>query len=193
VPAPYTLFFYDDNGNPLILSTTQGTPAAILSGTLDPMGSVTIKSNGNAPATLQGWALLVTENTIAGSAVFGIPVGGIYAEASCPLDTGSNAQFGLPFDGTTAVTGVAIANSWLSAPLAVGVTVYDAHGNQLLTDTITLPSNGHTSFLLTTRYPQLATQQGFVVFSGSYYMNVLGLRATGTTFTSVTPIVASGW
>ena len=191
--ASYTLFFYDDNGNALSLSTSAGAPSSILSGMLAPLSSVIIKTNGNSPSTLQGWALLVTENTIAGSAVFGIPVGNQYAEASCPLDTGSNTEFGLPFDGTTSVTGVAIANSWLSAPLAVGVTVYDLFGKQLLTDTITLPSNGHTAFLLTTRYPQLASQQGFVVFSGSYYMNVLGLRATGTTFTSVTPIVASGW
>jgi hypothetical protein len=191
--APYTLFFYDDNGNALALSTTAGAPSSILAGTLAPLASVIIKTNGNSASTLQGWALLVTENTIAGSAVFGIPVGGQYAEASCPLDTGSNTQFGLPFDSTTAVTGVAIANSWLSAPLAVGVTVYDLTGKPLLTDTITLPSNGHTSFLLTTRYPQLANQQGFVVFSGSYYMNVLGLRATATTFTSVTPIIANGW
>jgi hypothetical protein len=193
VMAPYTLFFYDDNGNPMVLSTTAGVPASILSGTLDPFGSVTIKTSGSAPSTSQGWALLVTENTIAGSAVFGIPLSGLYNEASCPLDTGSNSQFGLPFDSTTAVTGVAISNSWLPTSLAVGVTVYDVHGNQLLTDTFTLPGNGHTSFLLTARYPQLATQQGFVIFSGSYYMNVLGLRATSSTFTSVTPIVASGW
>ena len=191
--APYTLFLYDDNGNALSLSTTAGAPSSILAGTLAPLASVIIKTNGNSASTVEGWALLVTENTIAGSAVFGIPVGGQFAEASCPLDTGSNTQFGLPFDSTTAVTGVAIANSWLNAPLAVGVTVYDINGNQLLTDTITLPTNAHTAFLLTTRYPQLATQQGFVIFSGSYYMNVLGLRATATTYTSVTPIIANGW
>ncbi len=193
VPAPYTLYFYDDNGNPLAMSTTAGAPASILSGTLDSRGSVTIKTNGGGATTLQGWALLVTENTIAGTAVFGIPINGSYAEASSNLDTGANTKFGLPFDGTTSVTGVAIANSWLPTPLVIGLTVYDLHGNQLLTDTIVLPGNGHTSFLLAARYPQLATQQGFAVFSGSYDMNVLGLRATGNTFTSLTPVVASGW
>jgi hypothetical protein len=193
VPAPYTLYFYDDNGNPLSMSTTSGAPSSILSGTLDAHGSATIQTNGGGATTLQGWALLVTQNTIAGTAVFGVPMNGSYAEASSNLDTGSNTRFGLPFDGTTSVTGVAIANSWLSTPLVVGLTVYDLHGNQLLTDTIVLQGYGHTSFVLTARYPQLAGQQGFAVFSGSYDMNVLGLRATGSTFTSVTPVVASGW
>ena len=193
VPAPYTLYFYDDNGNPLAMSTTAGAPASILSGTLDSRGSVTIQTSGGGATTLQGWALLVTENTIAGSAVFGVPLNGTYAEASSNLDTGSNTRFGLPFDSTTSVTGVAIANSWLPTPLVVGLTVYDLHGNQSLTDTIVLQGYGHTSFLLNARYPQLKNQQGFAVFNGSYNMNVLGLRATGSTFTSLTPVVASGW
>jgi hypothetical protein len=200
--APYTLYFYDDNGNPLPLSTTTttttsspaGAPSTSVTGTLPPLGSVIFTTDGSSPIVVEGWAFLVTDNTIAGSAVFGIPLNSLYVEASCPLDTGANMQFGLPFDSTTAVTGIAIANSWMSStPLTIGVTVYDINGNQLLTDTVTLPGNGHTSFLLTTRYPQLATQQGFVIFTGSYYMTVLGLRATATTFTSVTPIVASGW
>ncbi len=191
--APYALYFYDDNGNPLTLSTTAGVPSSVLAGTLNPDASVIIQTNGGGASVLEGWALLITNNTIAGSAVFGIPLNGQLVEASCPLDTGQDSQFGLPFDHTTSVTGVAIANSWLDTPLSVAVIVYDINGNPILTDTITIPGAGHASFMLTGRYPQLAGVQGFVVFSGSYYMNVLGLRATATTFTSVTPIVADGW
>jgi hypothetical protein len=195
--APYTLYFYDDNGNPLTLSTTSsttaGAPASILAGTLGANSSTIILTNGGGGTVLQGWALLVTNNTIAGSAVFGIPLNGQIVQASCPLDTGQDYQFGLPFDHTTSVTGVAIANSWITTPLTVSVTILDLNGNQILTDTITLPGSGHTSFMLTDRYPQFAGVQGFALFSGSYYMNVLGLRATATTFTSITPIVADGW
>jgi len=191
--APYTLYFYDDNGNPLTLSTTSGAPAPLLSGTLNPNASVIIQTNGGGGTILQGWSLLITNNTIAGSAVFGITLNGQFVQASCPLDTGQDDQFGLPFDHTTSVTGVAIANSWLTTPLSVAVTVYNLSGAPILSDTITIPGSGHTSFMLTDRYPQLAGVQGFAVFTGSYYMNVLGLRATTTTFTSVTPIVANGW
>ena len=196
-PADYALYFYDDNGNPMPLVTGSnpipGVAADTLYGTLAARGSAIIKTAGGSPVTIQGWALLITSNTVAGSAVFGIPLNGQFVEASCPLDTGADAQFGLPFDSTTAVTGVALANSWLSTPLTVGVTIYDMNGNQVLTDNITLPGNGHTAFLLTSRYPQLANLQGFAVFTGSYYMSVLGLRATGSTYTSVTPIVSATW
>jgi hypothetical protein len=196
-PASYTLYFYDDNGNPLPLVTTANPTAGVatdtLYGTLAAHGSAIIKTAGSSGLTVAGWALLITNNTVAGSAVFGLPLNGGFAEASCPLDTGADTEFGLPFDSTTAVTGVALANSWLSTPLSVSVIVYDMNGNQILTDNITLPGNGHTSFLLTSRYPQLANRQGFAIFTGSYYMNILGLRATTSTFTSVTPIVANGW
>jgi len=195
-PANYTLYFYDDNGKPLPLVTSAGSPSGSAStalyGMLAPRGSAIIQTLGDSSATVEGWALLITDNTVAGSAVFGLPMNGQFVEASCPLDTGADTQFGLPFDSTTAVTGVALANSWLNTPLTVGVTVYDMSGNQILTDSLTLPGNGHTAFLLTTRYPQVAKQQGFVIFTGSYFMNVLGLRATGNTYTSVTPIVADG-
>ena len=196
-PADYVLYFYGDDGNPMALVTTAnptaGTPADALYGTLAAHGSAIIKTAGASAAVLEGWALLITENTVAGSAVFGIPLNGQFVEASCPLDTGADTQFGLPFDSTSAVTGIALANSWLATPLTVGVTIYDINGNQILTDNITLPGNGHTAFLLTSRYPRLANSQGFAVFTGSYFMNVLGLRATGNTYTSVTPIVADGW
>ena len=191
--APYTIYFYADNGNPLTLSTTAGTPSSILAGTLNPNSSAIIQTNGGGGTILQGWALLVTNNTIAGSAVFGIPLGPTFVEASCPLDTGQDHQFGLPFNHTNSVTGVAIANAWLATPLSIGVTIYDLNGNQILTDKMSIPGLGHTAFMLTDRYPQLAGVEGFVVFTGGYYMNVLGLRATATTFTSITPIVADGW
>ncbi len=191
--APYTLYFYDDNGNPLTLSTTAGSAASVLAGTLSANASAIIQTNGGGTAVLEGWALLVTNNTIAGSAVFGIVLSSGFVEASCPLDTGQDYQFGLPFDHTNSVTGVAIANAWLPTALSVTVTVYDLNGNRILADVFSLPGSGHTSFMLTDRYPQLNGVRGFIVFTGSYYMNVLGLRATDTTFTSITPIVADGW
>lgn len=82
LPAPYTLKFYDDNGNPLTLSTTAGSPSTQLTGTLSSGGSTVIKTNGGASTSTGGWALLQTtfsqdsaglyHNTVGGSAIIGL-------------------------------------------------------------------------------------------------------------------------
>ena len=117
-----------------------------------------------------------------------------------PLDTRVDSVFALPFDHTTAVTGVALANTYQHTPLSIRITVYDLNGNVILTDGIQLPGLGHTAFLLTNKYPQFARQQGLVVFTPTAtdqqmnpngYMNGLGLRANlaQTSLSTVTPIV----
>lgn len=98
--------------------------------------STIIKTNGAASTTSQGWALLETgyvqdsagyyHYTIAGSAVFPLWLpGNPLADASIPLDTGSDTlfaiQFAIPFDHTTGVTGVALTNTYQSTPLTVNV------------------------------------------------------------------------
>ncbi len=205
VAANYILYFYDDNGNALTLTTTAGTGSS-LSGSLAVGGSTIIRTNGGGNTVLQGYGVLVTKNTIAGSAVFGLPLSKIpLAEASCPLDTGFNYIIALPFDHTTAAEGVALANSIgdeiyqtdgaVTANIAVAF--YDQNGNQFLTDTIQLAAGHHTAFMLTDRYPQTANMQGTVVFtstdsaSNAFAIKALGLRANlaGTTFTSITPLI----
>jgi hypothetical protein len=228
VSAPYTLNFYDDNGSPLTLSTTAGTGSS-LSGALAAHSSTIIQTNGGGSTILQGYAVLVTGqfsessvtgavtaigNQIAGSAVFGIPlVSGIFAQASCPLDTGQDYIFILPFDETgdaaSAQTGVALANSVADGAAQtngpgqtayVNVSVYDNNGNLLPVPAgevpvEILPYGGHESFLLDQKYPQVIGTKGTVVFTGGdagsnpYIIKVLGLRATNNTYTSITPIV----
>ena len=97
------------------------------------------------------------------------------------------------------MTGVALANTYQATPLTVKATFYDLNGTTLFSDNIVLPGNGHTSFLLSTKYPQLAGLQGLAVFTGvpndtnnrSGFLNVLGLRANlaNTSLSTVTPIV----
>ncbi len=153
-------------------------------------------------------------NQIAGSAVFGLPLAsGLFAQASCPLDTGQDYIFSLPFDetggATSAQTGVALANSIADANAQtnganqtayVNVSFFDQNGNAIPVPAgevpvEILPFGGHESFMLDTKYPQIIGQKGTVVFTGRdssanpYIIKVLGLRATDTTFTSITPIV----
>lgn len=207
VAASYTLYFFDDNGNPLTVSTTAGT-GSNLPGTLPVRGSITIQTNGGGATALTGWALLLSgTNTatnsqfqIGGTAVFGQPLPGISrVEASVPLDTGADTTWVIPFDNTNATLGgVAIANSWQKTPITVNVTAYDQNGTSLFAapKPIQLNGNGHTSFLLT-NYTELANQKGVVIFTGvpsdqnnaQGWINVLGLRATPTTLTSIIPLV----
>lgn len=207
VAASYTLYFYDDNGSPLNLSTTAGIGPS-LKGSLPVNGSTTIQTNGGGTTALTGWGLLLTDTntatgnkfTIGGSVVFGQPLSGIsLVEASVPLDTGADTIWAVPFDQTgTTVAGVAVANSWQNTPITVNVTAYDQNGTSLFAapKTIQLKGNGHTSFLLT-NYTELTGQKGIVVFTGvpsdqnnaQGWINVLGLRATPVTLTSIIPLV----
>jgi hypothetical protein len=208
--ASYTLSFFDDNGAPLPFSTTAGVGSAI-SGTLPALGSTIIQTNGGSRSITAGYATLSTSTSvqIAGSVVFGLTLSnGIFAQASVPLDTGEDSIFGLPFDETgdaaSAQTGVALANSSLDGqyqPLGVGetaliqVSFFDQNGYQTSLGTITLPFGSHTAFMLDTKYPQLVGQKGTVLFVGAdasnyfYYIRVLGIHATPTTYTSITPLV----
>ncbi len=191
VSAPYTLSFFDDNGNPLSLSTTAGSGTS-LSGTLPLNGSVTIQTNGTSATNVQGYARLQTSNLIAGSLVFGLALTP-FAEASCPLDTGSDDYFGIPFDHLTSTEGIAIANSRGTSSLTITVTFYDQTGTNFDTETIQLAPLAHTAFMLPVRFPKSAGKKGYVIFSASSYFNVLGLRATGSTFTSITPVIPQGF
>ena len=92
----------------------------------------------------------------------------------------------LPYDNTAGfVMGVALAN--LSASSSnVTATIWDANGNQLGTQAITIAGNGHTSFVLPTELPLTAGQLGIVQFQSSGGIAGLGLRFSPFgTFTSV--------
>lgn len=221
LPAPYSLTFYGDDGNPITFQTTAGPTSSPLTGTLNPNASVIITTNGGGSTTMQGYALLLTglnsatgqygatttdasgnvHYAIAGSAVFSLALqANPIADAQVPLDTGFDTIFELPFDYTTAAMGVAIANADSANQMTVNVKAYDLSGTPipLQTTSLTLPSLGHTAFMLTAKFPELNGKQGTIVFSGtptsdnqSGYINVLGLRANlpGTSLSTVTPIV----
>lgn len=224
VTIPYTLSFFDDAGNPLTLSTTAGPPSSTLSGTLAPNASLIVQTNGGGNTVLSGYATLATNlftvdpnsgsiitlgNQIAGSAVFGLPLPGVgFTQASVPLDTGFDSIISIPFDdsgdATSAVTGVALVNSFFDAPYQfvtgggdATITVgFFGQSGLVPLPSITLKLGQHMSFLLDQKFPQLKGQKGVVRFTGTapggilpYAFKVLGVRATSTTYTSIAPLV----
>jgi hypothetical protein len=213
--APYTLSFYADNGTALTLNTTAGTNA-VFSGVIPVGGSTIIRTNDLGSTILQGYAVLNTSSAsydydVAGSVVFGLALPNtilldktLTFEASCPLDTGLDYTIAFPFDATTAVTGLAIANSYGDSAYQtaggetanLAIAFYDQSGNNFYSTTLQLPYGQHTAFMLST-YPQTANKTGMMVISSTdpfgnpYAVKTLGLRvnSANTTFTSITPVI----
>jgi hypothetical protein len=108
----YTVFFNDDNGSALSLTTTLGTGSKF-SGTLPARGSTVIETAGLNAGLSQGWAYVNTAatNIIGGTAVFRrVALGQPDYEASEPIDTGITNRLAFPFDHITDATGVALVN-----------------------------------------------------------------------------------
>lgn len=192
------LNFFGDDGSPLQLPFTfPQSPAAspLVASTLDQ----TINANAllvvdtqqpgtNAPQV--GSAQLLTGSNIGGFAIFKYAVTG--QEAVVPLETRNAASYVLAFDNTGGVaTGVALANVAAQAANIQAV-IRDDTGMQIGTDSIALAAQGHTSFLLATKYAFSQNKRGTVEFLTPLggQISALGLRANGKTLTTL-PLLAS--
>ena len=180
-PASFTLSFFDENGNPLTvpLSLPQsGATTATSAFTQTLAAGALLEIDTQAQDTLplvQGSAQLTTAGSIGGFEIYRWTT--FEQETAVPLETRTPNSFVLVFDNTNALaTGVALANI---GPLVVTVTanIYDDLGNLLQTANISLPGQGHTSFMLPTNYPVTAGKRGSVQFSGGR-ISVIGVRAT---------------
>ena len=191
------LNFFGDNGSPLQLPFTfpqAPGPSPLLASTIDRVINAnallvldTQQPGTNLPEV--GSAQLLTGSNIGGFAIFKYTVTG--QEAVVPLETRKAASYVLAFDNTNAVvTGVALANVGAQAA-NIPVVIRDDTGKQIGTDTITLPAQGHTSFLLATKYTFSQSKRGTVEFDtpAAGQISALGLRANGKTQTTL-PLLA---
>ena len=204
-PVQARLNFFDDNGNPLALPLSFPPPsggasplvlllASTLDRTLNPGAELVIQSTGpNSQPTLVGWAQLLTNGTIGGFAVFSQVVGNTIQDAEVPLENRNASGYVVPFDNTNgSATGIALANI---SPQTVNsaITIRDDTGAVIVSDTITLPAMGHTSFNLTDRYASMTAQRrGTLEFRtpSAGQISVLGLRFNATGAFSTIPALA---
>jgi len=194
------LYFFDNNGNPLQLplsfpqnSSTHATVASTYSATLNAGAELVIQSSGptNLP-TMVGSAYLSTTGGISAFAVFTQVQGGRQQDAVVPLEDRTPGAFVLSFDNTANYSvGVALANI-ADQPGNVGVVIRDDTGALLLTSSIGLPAQGHTSFSLPSNYLITAQRRGTVEFDtpSSGQISVLGLRFNPTGAFSSIPVIA---
>jgi hypothetical protein len=192
VSSQAQLNFFDDNGNPLSLSLTvlqtgANTTASTITQILAPGTELVIQAQSTG-GTLTGSAQLVTSGTITGFAIFRSNAG---QEAVVPLETRNANAYVLSYDNTNGLaTGLAVANLTGSAA-TVQVILRDDAGTNLGTQTITLPAQGHTSFILTQNYSAVANKRGTVEFDTppGQPISVLGIRANGALVTTL-PVLA---
>jgi len=204
IPAPYTLSFYADNGQPLALSIG-GTSAMSVTNSIPIGGSVVIETDPG-PVVLQGWASLsTTGGKIAGTAVFRshLATRTDDFEAAVPIASQLDHRFIIAFDNSTGfVTGIALANP---SPFAaqIVVTFRDETGAQIVARPLSMAAMSHTAFLVDVNYPETAGKRGVVEFTTVNHIAGLGLRyikvsATGNplvtaAFTSTSPFTNSTW
>jgi hypothetical protein len=187
-----------DSGLPLLLPLSfPQTPASPLTAasvdrTMAANASLIVEASGPSNvAYVDGSAQLAASGLVDGFAIFHQISNS--QEAVVPLETRNASSYVLAFDSTNSlVLGVAIEN--ISSQAAnVSVVVCNQAGTQIGTGAISLPANGHTSFVLSTQFPWTANMVGtatFVTPTGGQ-ISVLGIRFTPPGTTTTVPALAN--
>jgi hypothetical protein len=190
VSGQFTLSFLDESGSPLQVplslpqaGTTTTTSALIRTLAAGAMLVVETQTEDALPAVVGSAQLTTTGGLISAFEVFRSTTFG--QEASLPLEARNPASFVLLFDHTNGfTTTVALANRISGSAADIPVNVRDDAGELLLTTTIHLGAQGHTSFMLPDKYAEAAGRRGMVEFTvpSGGLISVVGLRtkADGT-------------
>jgi hypothetical protein len=193
VPQRVTLTFWNDSGQKWLLPIAGGSPVSQTFFDLQPNASAFLDTSGSAAAVATGWATV--DGSVSGSS--GVGASAIFRSHSAgrpdsaavsAMSVATTKGVVIPFDNRNLfATGIAIANAGASG--VIPITIRDQTGAVLLVDNnLTLNANGHTSFSMASRYPQIAAPIGTVEI-GSTSAAVLGLRFDPLgPFTSVPPI-----
>ena len=160
-------------------SATGPELASSLDRTITSKASLVIATAGpQTPPVQVGSAQLAATGAVDGFAIFHLIPGA--QEAVVPLEARNASSYLLAFDSTDGVVlGVAVENV-SSQDGTIGVVIRDDAGVQIATDSLAVSANGHTSFVLSTRYPATANRRGTIQFNtpSGGQISVLGIRTT---------------
>jgi hypothetical protein len=172
----FTMNFYDDSGRPMRvtfrtypdLKMTTDTAAV---GFLAPGSSFNFSLFDATPNLQTGWASLVYDSSSArlgGYAAFRYKSAGVINEALVPLSAYNDTLFMMPFDNFEGfATGIALTNPASNLSNQVTILAMDLAGSTISTETVTIPPNGHMSFVLSDRMRQLAGRLGTLLVSSN--------------------------
>ena len=185
-PSSVRLQFGDDNGATLPLAGP-GRNA-----TLSPHATLTVSQTGPLDAEVQtGSARFDGTGHVNGFIRFRFAP--IDQEAIVPLETRVADSYLLAFDSTHGIaTGVAVANL-AALPATISVVIRDDTGLMIGTGSLTIPAAGHSSFVLSDKFPATVNTTGTVEFQTPQdrRISVIGIRfPPGGRFTTI-PVVAS--
>jgi hypothetical protein len=196
--APFTLSFFDQNGNPVSVplslpqtTSTQTTTALTQTLAAGQMLEVATQAAPGTSPNVSGSAQLTTAGSIGVFEIFDYSPN--VQEASVPFETRTPTSFVLVFDNTNGLTtGVALAN--VSATAAtIPANIYDDQGNLLQTTTLPLAGHAQQTIVLNPAYPNTANKRGMVQFlvPPSGPISTIGIRVgtVGATTTTTIPIL----
>jgi hypothetical protein len=185
--------------DPTTHTTQNWTPAVLgnrrLQGVVLPAESVyTVETVEQNRTAIVGWAEIISDGPIDGSAVLRRQAGGTIHEASLPMNTGGAQRVLLPFDNRPGFsTFVALTNISDSDAPGINAVFHSATGAVIRTETMDgVPARGHIGFSLADEFPYLRDRQGLAEFSvppGTASLSAIGLHFTPTG--SFTPLVAT--
>ena len=201
-PSLATVNFFDDNGSalnlPLTFPQTNGTDTATgVTRNMNPGALLVVESTGIPGLPVQvGSMQLTTDGSVSGYVIFRYVFNG--QESSVPFETHTVNGYVIPFDHTASqvaagniATGTAVNNASID-PVTIGVILRNESGGQIGTSSITLPPNGHTSFVMGLKYPVTLGIRGTLEFvpPAGANINVLGVRTPpNLTFTTLPPVL----
>lgn len=192
-PAQFTLAFWKDNGAALNLPLGPYGTVAAVSGTIGPGNSQIIETDGSGSSLVEGWANLITNSPIGGTAIFTAQSDGVPpSEAAVPLSSSASSQLFMPFDNTSGTlafaTGLALANpNEQDATITVAFTSSTGQ-NVPVTGTINVPAHGHYACVLGDMFPAIRGKRGVVQLNSNVQLYGLGIRYNGGAYTSIRTI-----
>ncbi len=191
------LSMFADSGQALVLPLDMLQTSAISTGslvnqTLAANASLIVQTTGPTTSPLLvGGAQLTGTGALDGFAIFHINSSS--QEAVVPMEMRNASSYLLAFDDTNSVvTGVAIEN--ISTQAAnVNVIFRNDSGATIGTGSISLPANGHTSFVLSQQYSFTANIRGTAEFDTPLggQISVLGIRYTPPGTITTIPVLAN--
>ncbi|HSR08467.1 MAG TPA: hypothetical protein VLM42_15040, partial [Bryobacteraceae bacterium] len=199
--TPVSLNLFGDSGSALDLPFTfpQGANAPLNASTVNQSlaanSVLLLDTTGPVSQSLSvGWGDVSATGNVNAYEIFRYGPSG--QEAVVPMATTPGPAV-LLFDNTSLVntlgTGVALANLGPQSA-TVPITINDDTGAQIATGSIALAAHGHTAFTLADQYPATAGKRGTVNFVPPPFgqMSVLGIRANGSSFTTIPVMPPAG-